>query len=163
DPVKPQWEGPLVANQLPTPANSCSGKEGAGRHLLMIFGRDGVIGKGDGPFTPVRIGTCPALSLRRVKGGLVVDGFGYDAANNAVDGIRQDIFEMVLRGFLVADRSDKSILKSVDEHSRAWLTVSYLNTDTVKITGTFGCGDTKSVAIGEDAVRIGGTAASGGS
>jgi hypothetical protein len=163
DPPPIEGRGPLTAANEKTPANGCEGQSGllSGNHLLMIFGSDGIVGRGDGPFTPISAGTCPALSIARKDGGLVVDSFGYDSDNNVVYRIRQNLFEQVLRGFLRERRPDRSSLQIVDERGNETLAIRYLNKTTVKISGTFRCGDTRPVAVGISAIRIGGKAVGG--
>jgi hypothetical protein len=162
DPPVAQTQGPLIAAATKTPVNGCDGDARlAGPHLLMIFGSDGVIGRGDGPFTPLRIGTCPVLSFARRDGGLVVNSFGYDSDGNVIYRIRRNDFQMILRGFLRADRGDSSVLRIVDEQGREKLAIRYLNPDTVKVTGTLQCGDTRPVTIGDTGVVVGTTKMSG--
>lgn len=161
DPPPVQARGPLIAAAAKTPANGCDGAKIEGPHLLMLFGSDGVIGRGDGPFTPLRIGTCPVLSFTRGDGGLTVNGFGYDSDGNVIYRIRGNDFQMILRGFLRADRSDGSTLRIVDEQGREKLAIRYLNRDTVKVTGTLQCGDTAPVIIGDAGVTVGKTKRAG--
>ena len=150
-------EGPLVAGNAGTPPTVCGADAGRGG-LLMIFGRDGVIGKGDGPFMPVRIGTCPALGFARTKAGLMVNGFGFDSDDNLVYRIRDNRFEQVLGGFLKERRPDRSTLMVVDDRGRAELTIRYLNPNALQVWGTFRCGGTAPVWIGDGKVTIAGVA-----
>jgi hypothetical protein len=161
DPPMAQIQGPLIAAAAKTPANGCDGTKIDGPHLLMLFGSDGVIGRGDGPFTPLHIGTCPVLSFTRRDGGLVVDSFGYDSDGNVIYRIRKNDFGMILRGFLRADRADSGTLRIVDEQGREQLAIRYLNRDTVKVTGTLQCGDTRPVVISDTGVTVGKTRMTG--
>lgn len=156
DPPMVQARGPLLAARERTPPNGCDGDARlAGPHLLMLFGSDGVIGRGDGPFTPLQIGTCPVLRFARTGNGLTVNSFGYDSDGNVIYRIRRNDFQMILRGFLRADRSAKSTLRIVDDAGREKLAIRYLNRDTVKVTGALQCGDTAPVTIGETGVTVG--------
>jgi hypothetical protein len=123
----------------------------------MIFGRDAVIGRGGGPFTPLQIGSCPALTFRRQGGGLTVDAFGYDSDGNLVYRIKRNAFAMILAGWLKAARPDKSTLAVVDDEGQETLAIRYLNTNTVTVRGTFRCGDTPPVRIGDNGIAIGKT------
>ncbi|MES2293997.1 MAG: hypothetical protein V4527_11915 [Pseudomonadota bacterium] len=159
DPAPIEGRGLLIAANEGTPANGCDGQSGglSANHLLMIFGSDGVVGRGDGPFTPISAGSCPALTFQRRNGGLLVDSFGYDSDNNVIYRIRQNVFEQVLRGFLQERRPDASSLEIVDELGHETLSIRYMNKNTVKVSGTFRCGDTRPVIVGDSLARIGKT------
>jgi len=151
-------DGPLVADVLQTPRTGCDGDAAlkSPDALLMVFGKDGVIGEGKGPFMPVRIGTCPSLRIAKTAAGLTVDGFGFDSDDNVVYRIRDNRFEQIIGGFLKGVRPDNSSLAIVDERGLEVAAIRYLNRNVVRISGTFRCGDTKPVLIGRDFVRIGG-------
>jgi hypothetical protein len=157
NPAGPELHGVLMAAAEPAPRVICDENRPPHKNdLVMIFGTDRVIGEGDGPFTPVRVGTCPALTIRRQTGGLVVNAFGYDSDGNVVYRVEKNEFNMVQRGFLVAHRPDKSTLEIVDDEGRESLSITYLNKNTVRIRGTFRCGDTNPVVINDDGITIGG-------
>jgi len=151
-------DGPLVAGLSEAPRTACDGDVAmkSPDALLMIFGKDGVIAEGKGPFMPVRIGTCPALRVAKTASGLTINAFGFDSDDNVVYRIRDNRFEQVIGGFLKGTRSDKSTLSIVDERGVEVAAIRYLNRNAVRISGTFRCGDTKPVQIGRDFVRIGG-------
>ncbi|HEY4276217.1 MAG TPA: hypothetical protein VGM68_12070 [Rhizomicrobium sp.] len=154
-------EGPLVAGAAPMPRTACDGDAAlkSPDALLMVFGSDGVIGEGPGPFMPVRIGTCPAMRIAKTASGLTINGFGFDSDDNVVYRIRDNRFEQVIGGFLKGARPDKSTLAIVDERGREVAAIRYLNRHAVRISGTFRCGNTKPVLIAQDAVRVGGVPA----
>lgn len=152
-PLNPYWSGPLVAAGDPTPRTSRGAPPPDG--LVMLFGPDTVIAHGAGPFTPVRVGTCPALTLKRTPAGLMVDAFGYDSDGNVVYRIADNRFEMIIRGFLKIERPDKSSLRIVDDIQRETLRVRYVNRNTVAVRGTFRCGDAPPVTIGDTQIVIG--------
>ena len=104
-PLIPPSQSPLVADDLPTPANACSGRNVKG-HLLMIFRGDAVIGYGNGPFTPVSVGACTVLEIARKGPGLVVNAIGYDSAGDLAWRLRSNQFTEVLDSGLAADRPD---------------------------------------------------------
>lgn len=147
--------GPLVAGNAKTPPTVCGAHAGQGS-LLMVFGQDGVVGKGDGPFMPVKIGMCPALRFTRTQAGLMVNGFGFDSDDNLVYRIRDNRFEQVLGGFLKGRRPDPGTLMVVDDRGVAELTIRYLNRNAVQVWGTFRCGGIAPVKIADAEVTIGG-------
>jgi hypothetical protein len=59
-PREEEINGALIAGTAKTSSTACeSSKPALSRNgLLMVFGRDGVIGQGNSPFVPVRTGTC---------------------------------------------------------------------------------------------------------
>ena len=152
DPPNPHWTGPLIAAGEPVPRTACGGAKNS---FLMVFGPQAVIAHGDGPFTPIQVGTCPALTLEQTASGLMIDAFGYDSDGNVVYRIARNNFEMVLRGFLKAERPDKSTLRIVDEEGHESLAVRYLSRDAVTVRGTFRCGDAPPATIGDTGIVIG--------
>ncbi len=150
NPPNPHWTGALIAANEPTPQTACDQNS-----FRMLIGPQAVIAHGDGPFTPIQVGTCPALTLVRTNSGLMIDAFGYDSDGNVVYRITRNRFEMVLRGFLKAERPDKSTLRIVDEQGHESLSVRYLNHNAVAVRGTFRCGDTAPVIIGDAKITIG--------
>ena len=154
-PLKPHWSGALVAADDPMPRTQCGAPLPDG--LLMLFGTDAVLARGNGPFTPVRIGTCPALTIKRTPEGLMIDAFGYDSDGNVVYRIADNRFEILIRGFLKIERPDKSSLRIVDDIQRETLLVRYMNRNTVSVRGTFRCGDVPAVTIGDARIAFGKT------
>lgn len=148
------WTGPLIAAGEPAPQTACGPGDNS---FLMVFGPQAVTARGDGPFMPIQVGTCPALTFERTAKGLTIDAFGYDSDGNVVYRIARNHFEMILRGFLRAQRPDKSTLRIADEQNRESLMVRYLNRDTVIVRGTFRCGDAPPVTIGDTRIVIGKT------
>ncbi len=151
DPPNPHWTGPLIAANEPMPLTACGGAKNS---FLMEFGPQTIMAQGNGPFTPIQVGTCPALTLKRTAAGLMIDAFGYDSDGNVVYRIARNNFEMVLRGFLKAERPDKSTLRIVDELGNESLSVRYLNHDAVAVRGTFRCGDAPPLTIGDTIIDL---------
>jgi hypothetical protein len=154
--IRPKEEpkGPLMAANDATPATLCKETKSPGG-LLMIVGRSGVIGQGKGPFTPFRVGSCPALSITRTAQGLMVNAFGYDSDNNVVYRIRDNVFGQVVGGFLTEHRPDRSTLVIGDDHGPEVLEIRYLNRNAVRISGTFRCGDSAPVHVSANGVFAG--------
>ena len=157
-PREDEISGALIAGIEKTPSTSCETVNPALARsaLLMVFGGDGVIGRGNGPFVPVRVGTCPALSITRTPSGLMVNAFGFDSDDNVVYRIKNNIFEQVLGGFLKGRRPDRSTLVVSDDRGVEAFSIRYLNRNTVLVRGTFRCGNTRPVQIKNDSIAIGG-------
>lgn len=157
-PREEEISGALVAGTARTPSTACGSGHPAisGNELLMVFGGEGVIGQGDGPFVPVRIGTCPALSITRTPSGLMVNAFGFDSDDNVIYRIKDNKFEQVIGGFLKGHRPDHSSLVVSDDRGIEALSIRYLNKNTVQVWGTFRCGNTQPAQITNDSITIGG-------
>ena len=154
---KEEPKGPLIAANDMTPATACSGTRMPANGFLMVVGRSGVIGTGRGPFTPLRVGSCPALSIVRTAQGLVVNAFGYDSDNNVVYRIKDNVFDQVVGGFLTEHRPDRFTLVIGDDHGPKALEVRYLNKNMVEISGTFRCGDSAPLRVSANGVFVGRT------
>jgi len=157
-PQKEEISGALTAGSAKTPLTACASANPppSRTDLLMIFGGDGVIGRGNGPFVPVRIGTCPALRITRTPAGVMVNAFGFDSDDNVVYRIKENQFGQVIGGFLKGHRPDRSTLVVSDDRGVETLSIRYLNENTVQVRGTFRCGNTKPVRISTDSIAIAG-------
>ena len=158
-PVGMDARGALIAANDPSPPTRCNASGVKG--LVMVFGKDRVAGQGNGPFTPIRIGSCPALTFTRTPKGLFVDAFGFDSDDNVIYRIDRNQFHQIVRGFLEEHRPDAGTLRVADNENQETLSIRYLNSGTVKIRGVFRCGDTQPVVITDDDVTIGGRPVSG--
>jgi hypothetical protein len=163
-PPKKIWSGPILAGDLRTPSTGCDGKASilSGDYFLMIFGTDAVVGQGDGPFKPIRIGTCPALTFTRQGNQLRVDGAGYDESDDYVYEIKDNVFQEVIGGSLVPVRDQKDRLDIVDADSgKQSLRIQFLNPHAVRVTGLLHCGAVAPITITDVNVRIGKTVTRG--
>jgi hypothetical protein len=155
-PREDEIKGALVAGAAKTPVTACGTGKPARNELLMTFGGDGVIGRGNGPFVPVRIGTCPALRITRTPAGVMINAFGFDSDDNVVYRIKDNQFEQVIGGFLQGHRPDRSTLVVSDDRDAETLSIRFLNANTVQVRGTFRCGNTKPVRITNESISVGG-------
>lgn len=148
--------GPLIAANDKIPKMVCPMRDVESTDLTMLFGNDAVIGHGQGPFTPVQIGSCSALRISQTPAGLLIDAFSYDSSNNLIFRIEKNVFEGLdlFAGFLKEERPDRSTLLITDEHNQVVFGVRYLHKNIVRTWGTFMCGGTHPVAITDAAVRI---------
>jgi hypothetical protein len=150
-PLNPHWTGPLIAAGEAMPQTACGPAQNS---FLMVFGPHTIMARGNGPFTPIQVGTCPPLTLERTASGLTVNAFGYDSDGNVVYRIVRNSFTMVLRGYLKAERPDKSTLRIVDDQDHESLVVRYINRNAVTVRGTFRCGDSPPVTFGDARIVI---------
>ena len=150
-------QGVLVAANDPAPRFGCSKLKPpiAKDDLVMLFGADRIVGRGKVPFVPARIGTCPAFTVTRGAGGLLIDAFGYNSGDDVVYRIEKNRFHMIVRGFSKAERPDASTLIVSDDTGHQSFYLRYLNRNTVRVRGIFRCGDSDPVTVSDDAVTIG--------
>ena len=149
--------GPLAAANDKVPKMYCPMRGVEKPDLVMLFGNDAVIGHGQGPFTPVQIGSCSALHISQTPAGLLIDAFSYDSGNNLVFRIERNVFEGLdlFSGFLKEERPDRSTLLITDEHNQVVFGVRYLHKNIVRVWGTFECGGTRPLEVTNDSVFIG--------
>jgi hypothetical protein len=151
----PAPTGPLQPAADPSPENNCPDKP-APRDLLVAFGTDRVVARGDGPVTPIHVADCPALSLKRKKGGLMINASFYDWNNDIAFRIENNIYEPFAPLQLYAWRPDPSTLIVLDRFEKEVLYVRYLNPHAVRIRGRFLCGEAPQAVIQDNQILVGG-------
>jgi hypothetical protein len=151
----PPPSGALVPAGEPTPPLRCSEKPGA-HDLVVTFGTDTVIAKGPGAFTPVVVDDCPALSLVRRAGRLMIQSFGYDANGNILFRIKDNVYQALDMAELRVFRPDPSTFVLLNRYDREVIYVRYLNENAVRIRGHFLCGDAPQAILNDDKILAGG-------
>jgi hypothetical protein len=156
----PTPTGPLQPANDPSPENNCPDKPGL-RDLLVAFGTDRVVAQGDGPVTPITVADCPALSLKRGKGGLMVNASFYDWNNDIAFRIEDNVYEPFAPLQLYSWRPDPSTLIVLDRFEKEVLYVRYLNPHAVRIRGRFLCGEAPQAVIQDNQILVGGVRMNG--
>lgn len=152
----PPPTGALLPAGDPSPESRCPEKPGP-RDLLVAFGTDRVVARGDGPVTPIHVADCPALSLKRGKvGGLMVNASFYDWNNDIAFRIADNVYEPFAPLQLYAWRPDRSTLIVLDRFEKEVLYVRYLNPHAVRIRGRFLCGEAPQAVIHDNQILVGG-------
>jgi hypothetical protein len=151
----PAPSGPLMAANDPSPPPGCEEKPQAG-DLLMAFGTDRVLGKGDGPFTPLLVDDCVVLKLSRRDGGLMIQSFGYAWSEDIAFHIVDNVYEADIPLKMRAWRPDRSTFQLLDRFDKEVLYVRYLNPHAVRIRGRFLCGPAPQAVIRNDTILVGG-------
>ena len=151
----PEYKGPLIAANDPTPPMTCSEKAGKG-DLVMAFGTDRVIGQGDGPFVPAVVDDCQTVQLRKVHGGLMVRAFFYDWTNDIAMNVMDNQFEVNMPVSSRFFRPDPHTLVVLDRYDSEILYVRYLNPGAVRIRGRFLCAEKPQAIIGDHVILTGG-------
>src|SRR5690349_13884061 len=94
--------GPLLPADEPTPQASCVEKIGP-KDLVMAFGANRAVGRGPGPYSPLKVADCGVMTLHRVGQGLMVRAFFYDfngdVAFSVVDNVYEPTLPLQLRQF----------------------------------------------------------------
>jgi hypothetical protein len=156
----PPPTGPLQAANDPSPQNDCPDKPGP-RDLLVAFGTDRVVARGDGPVTPLHVADCPVLSLKRGGQGLMVNASFYDWSNDIAFRIRDNVYEPYAPLQLYTWRPDPSTLIVLDRFEKEVLYVRYLNARAVRIRGRFLCGEAPQAVIRDNQILVGGVRMNG--
>lgn len=156
----PPPTGPLRPAQDPSPENDCPQKPGP-RDLLVAFGTDRVVARGNGPVTPLYVADCPVLSLKRGTGGLMVDASFYDWNNDIAFRIENNVYEPYAPLQLYAWRPDPSTLIVLDRFEKEVLYVRYLNPHAVRVRGRFLCGEAPQAVIHDNRILVGGVRMNG--
>lgn len=151
----PEPTGPLLPAGEPSPVTACRQKTGPG-DLAMVFGTNRVIGKGDGPFMPFSVDSCPGISLRRRGNGLVVDAAAYDWNNDVAFLVRDNVYEPMDVLQLRPVRPDRSSFALLDRFDQEVLYIRYVNRNTVRIRARLLCGEAPQAVIRDTAIFVGG-------
>lgn len=151
----PPPTGPLLPASEPTPRAGCVEKQDAA-DLVMAFGENRLIGTGAGPFTPIKVGDCTVMSLRRVGPGLMIKAFFYDWNNDVAFTVNDNIYEPTMPLALRPFRPDRHTFVILDRFDKEVLYVRFLNPHAVRIRGRFLCGEAPQAVIHDDGILVGG-------
>ena len=152
----PPPTGPLKPAGEPSPRLSCSIKPGP-RDLVMAFGTDAMIGHGDGPFTPIKVASCPVLKFQRTPQGLSFKDIAYDYDGDIAFMIKDGVYEPQFILDLKILRPDPSTFILLDRYNQEVIYLRYLNPNAVRIRGRFLCGEAPQAVVRDDAILVGGT------
>lgn len=147
--------GPLLPADEPTPTARCIEKRNLAG-LVMAFGADRVVGTGPGPFTPIKVGDCTVMALRRAGQGLMIRAFFYDWNNDVAFSVNDNVYEPTLPLQLRQFRPDPHTFVILDRFDKEVLYLRYLNPHAVRIRGRFLCGEAPQAVIHDDAILVGG-------
>jgi hypothetical protein len=157
-PPPPPPTGALRPAGEPSPATTCAARPG---ELVMAFGSDRVIGRGNGPFAPFASATCTGPLVTRTQQGLMVSAFGYDWYNDIAYGIRDNRIADLWAPGMHARRPDPHTIVVLDRFEHEVLYIRYLNRDAVRIRGRFLCGEEPQSVITDERILVGGVRISG--
>lgn len=147
--------GPLLPASEPTPAAICAEKTGP-NDLVMAFGTDRAVGTGPGPFSPIQVGECNVIALRRMGQGLMVDAIFYDWNRDVAFIVNDNIYQPTMPLQLRPFRPDPHTVVVLDRFDKEVLYVRYLNANAVRIRGRFLCGEQPQAVIRDDGTLVGG-------
>jgi len=151
----PVPSGPLLPASEPTPQASCVEKAGP-RDLVMDFGTNRAIGRGPGPFYPMKVGDCTVMALRHAGRGLMVKAFFYDWNNDVAFMVNDNVYEPTLPLQLRPFRPDPHTIVILDRFDKEVLYLRYLNPNAVRIRGRFLCGTSPQAVVRDDMILVGG-------
>ena len=151
----PKPTGPLLPANEATPQARCREKPGP-KDLVMAFGTDRAVGTDTGPFTPIQVGDCTVMTLRRVGPGLMVKAFFYDWNGDVAFDVNDNVYEPTMPLQLRPFRPDPHTIVILDRFDKEVLYVRYLNPHAVRIRGRFLCGTAPQAVVRDDAIFVGG-------
>jgi hypothetical protein len=156
----PPPTGPLLPASEPTPQASCVEKIGP-KDLVMAFGTNRAIGKGPGPYSPLKVADCAIMTLHRVGPGLMVKAFFYDYNGDVAFSVVDNVYEPTLPLQLRQFRPDPHTIVILDRFDQEVMYVRFLNPNAVRIRGRFLCGTAPQAVIRDDMILVGGVRISG--
>ena len=151
----PVYAGALLPADEASPASQCADKPGA-NDLLIAFGNDRVIAKGQGPFVPMVMGECRGPVITRSRNGLLIDAVGYDWNNDVAWHLRGNAMEFADVPGLHTRRPDAHTVVVTDRFEQEILYVRYLNPQAVRLRGRFLCAEQPQVVFDDRHVLVGG-------
>lgn len=101
----------------------------------------------------VRVGSCPMLSIKKEKDGLLINADVYDQEHNLVariDGNNE--FHLVPNRIAYPFRPDRSTIGAVGEKGDTLLFVRYANQSMVHVWGTFSCPNTRPLVVTDKSI-----------
>jgi hypothetical protein len=147
--------GPLLPANEATPPASCVEKPDQAE-LVMAFGANRVIGNGAGPFSPIKVGDCTVIALRREGAGLMMKAVFYDWNNDVAFMVNDNIYQPTMPLQLRPFRPDPHTFVILDRFDKEVLYLRYLNPHAVRIRGRFLCGEAPQAVIHDDGILFGG-------
>lgn len=156
----PMPTGPLLPANEATPQASCVEKIGP-KDLVMAFGTNRAVGRGAGPYAPLKVADCGVMTLHRVGRGLMVRAFFYDFNGDVAFSVIDNLYEPTLPLQLRQFRPDPHTIVILDRFDKEVLYVRYLNLNAVRIRGRFLCGTAPQAVIRDDMILVGGVRISG--
>lgn len=151
----PVYLGPLLPANEPSPPMTCVQAADA-NDLVIAFGSNRVIAKGQGPFVPLGMGECRGPVITRAGNGILVDAPGYDWNNDLAWHVRANRLDFNGVPGLRARRPDAHSLVLLDRFDHEVLYVRYLNPGAVKLRGRFLCAEQPQVVFDDARVLVGG-------
>lgn len=140
-PPQPETEviGALEPGSAPTPPNGCDHDYQDPTVFKVLIGDNAVAGA-FGPITPLQIGACKVVTVDPKADGLRINADLYDESGNLVATIKDNTFHALSGPHSSVERQgDLSTLVVRDGIGNELLYVKYLNPNTVRIRGVFGC------------------------
>ncbi len=151
----PAPTGALLAAQEPSPPTFCS-EEAGPDDLVMLFGTNRVVGRGNGPFMPFTVDECPGFRLRRTPEGLMIESAAYNWTSDLAFMVRDNEYQPLEGLQLRAYRPDRHTFVLLDRFDQEVIYVRYLNRNTARIRGRMLCGEAPQAVIRDNGVFVGG-------
>jgi hypothetical protein len=150
--------GTLLPGSEPTPRNSCERSSLPADTLRILIGTNTMALTQSGKITAIQIGSCNVLSMERVANKISVGVDLYDAKGKLIATTRNgEIHAITGENVRIRRDGDLSALIIEDGANNELLYVKYLNRNTVKARGVFGCPGHRLLTVRDNSSIAGGT------
>jgi hypothetical protein len=142
--------GRLQAANDPTPPNGCDTSPIPGDAMKVLIGNNAVANMGFGKFTTLKIGNCEVLSLERTSQGVFVNADFFDGTDNPARIRNNEIVALNGENYTARQTRDLSTVIVKDKRGQELLYVRFINPNTVRVRGVFGCAGHRPVLVTDD-------------
>jgi len=144
--------GELKPADDPTPPNGCDGLPMMPPNTIKILIGDNAFGaSGFGKSIALEIGTCEAASIERTPSGVFINAQFVDSDDNQVVRILRNKIDALNGETYTARQSiDQGSLTVTNKHGVELFYARYLNKQTVRIRGFFGCGGRAPILVRDE-------------
>jgi hypothetical protein len=142
--------GRLQAANDRTPPNGCDTAPISGDAMTVLIGNNAVAKNGFGKFIPLKIGKCEVLWLERTPQGVFANADFFDGADNPARIRNNEIVALNGENYTARQTRDLSTLIVRDRQGQELLYVRFINPNTVRVRGVFGCAGHRPVLVRDD-------------
>jgi hypothetical protein len=141
-------QGELKPANDPTPPNGCDALPVPPHTIKILIGDNAAAMSGLGKTTALEIGSCEAASIERTPDGIFFNANLVDSDGNQVVRIlRNKVDALNGETYTTRQSRDQGSLKVTNKKNDVLFYARYLNKETVRIRGFFGCGGRSPVKV----------------
>jgi hypothetical protein len=144
-------QGELKPANDPTPPNGCDALPMPPHTIKILIGDNAAAMSGLGKTTALEIGSCEAASIERTPVGVFFNANLVDSDGNQVVRIlRNKVDALNGETYITRQSRDQGSLTVTNKKGDVLFYARYLNKETVRIRGFFGCGGRSPVKVVDD-------------